>query len=98
MPTLLNLFGVDYDSRLQVGRDVFSDAEPLVLWPNSSWKTDKGTYNASTSTFTPVEGAEVDDGYVKRISAIVVNKINYSRQVLNLDYFRSLSSTLGITE
>lgn len=98
LPTLSNLFGVDYDSRLQVGRDVFSDAEPLVLWPNSSWKTDKGTYNASTSTFTPVEGAEVDDGYVKRISAIVVNKINYSRQVLNLDYFRSLSSTLGITE
>ena len=40
----------------------------------------------------------MDDGYVKRISAIVVNKINYSRQVLNLDYFRSLSSTLGITE
>ena len=98
LPTLSNLFGVDYDSRLLVGRDVFSDAEPLVLWPNSSWKTDKGTYNASTGIFTPAEGAVVDDGYVKRISAIVVNKISYSRQVLSQDYFRSLSSTLGITE
>ncbi|MDD5863087.1 MAG: LTA synthase family protein [Firmicutes bacterium] len=98
LPTLSNLFGVEYDSRLLVGRDVFSDAEPLVLWPNSSWKTDLGTYNASTGKFTPAEGVQVDGDYVKRISAIVTNKINYSREVLNLDYFRWLSSALGISE
>ncbi|MBR2809038.1 MAG: LTA synthase family protein, partial [Erysipelotrichaceae bacterium] len=37
VPTLYNLFGLDYDSRLLVGRDVFSDSAPLVLWPNYSW-------------------------------------------------------------
>lgn len=90
VPTLSNLFGVDYDSRLLVGRDVFSDADPLVLWPNCSWITDKGRYNARTNTFTPVEGAEIPDGYVDQIDTIVRQKIRYSREVLDLDYFAIL--------
>lgn len=87
LPTLSNLFGLEYDSRLLVGRDVFSEAEPLVLWTNYSWLTDKGSYDASTGTFTPKAGAEVDDTYVKRIKSVVGNKINYSKSVISLDYY-----------
>ena len=94
LPTVSNLFGFDYDSRLLVGRDVFSDAEPLVLWPDHSWITDKGTFDFDSGIFTPREGAEVDDGYVDRISAIVANKITYSRTVLDKDYFRKLSDSI----
>ena len=93
LPTLSNLFGVEYDSRLLVGRDVFSDAEPLVLWPNYSWKTDKGTY--VSGKFTPAEGVEVEDGYAERISAIVKNKITYSKSVAEKDYFNILAKELG---
>ena len=89
LPTLSNLFGVPYDSRLLVGRDVFSGAEPLVLWPDYSWKTDKGTY--MSGKFTPAEGAEIPEGYVETISAIVKNKITYSKSVAQLDYFNCLS-------
>ncbi|MBD5496072.1 MAG: LTA synthase family protein, partial [Lachnospiraceae bacterium] len=39
LPTLCNLFGVEWDSRLYVGRDVFSDALPLVFFGNYDWKT-----------------------------------------------------------
>ena len=95
LPTLSNLFGLDYDSRLLVGRDVFSDTEPLVLWPEFSWKTDKGTYEAESRTFTPAEGADVEDGYVERIKAIVSNKISYSREVQNMKYFQVLSDYLN---
>ena len=70
-----------------MGRDVFSEAEPLVLWTNYSWLTDKGSYDARTGTFTPKNDAEVDDTYVKRIKGIVGNKINYSKSVISLDYF-----------
>lgn len=90
LPTLSNLFGVEYDSRLIVGRDVFSDAEPIVLWYDYTWKTDKGIYNSENQTFTPAEGVEVDDAYVKRIKDIVYNKIYYSREVQNTDYFNYL--------
>ena len=85
LPTLSNLFGVVFDSRLMVGRDVFSDAEPLVLWNNFSWKTDKGYY--MKGKFTAAEGVEVDSDYVETISKIVQNKITYSRSVASHDYF-----------
>ena len=89
LPTLSNLFGVVYDSRLLVGRDVFSEAEPLVLWNNYKWKTDKGSY--MNGKFVPAEGVEVEDGYEARISAIVKNKINYSQSVAKYDYFNYLT-------
>ena len=90
LPTLSNLFGVEFDSRLLVGRDVFSDTEPLVMWTNYTWLTDKGRYDARTSTFTPNEGVTVDDGYVKRITSIVGNKINFSKSVISLNYYNIL--------
>ena len=94
LPTLSNLFGVAYDSRLLIGRDVFSDAAPLVFWPDYSWKTDKGTYNSSNRTFTPAEGVTVEEGYVKRISAQVGNKLTYSKAVQTNDYFNYVAEAL----
>ena len=99
LPTLSNLFGVDYDSRLLVGRDVFSDAEPLVLWPNGSWRTALGTYNSSTKTFTPAEGVtEVSDDYVSYISSVVSNKTKFSKSVANFNYYDVLSKLLKTAE
>ena len=95
LPTLSNLFGLDYDSRLLVGRDVFSDAEPLVLWPEFSWKTDKGTYDAETKTFTPAEGVTVEEGYVERIKNTVSNKINFCKKVQDQLYFNTLSKLMN---
>lgn len=98
LPTLSNLFGVEYDSRLMPGRDVFSDTEPLVFWTDYSWKTDKGTYNSSTRTFTPNEGVEVDEDYVDTIAAKVRNIITYSRAVQQNDYFDDLLPLLEEAE
>ena len=94
LPTLSNLFGLDYDSRLLVGRDVFSDTEAIVLWYDYTWITEKGNYNSATGKFTPKEGVEVEDGYVERISALVSNKIKYSREAASIDYFNYLSKEL----
>ena len=96
LPTLSNLFGVPYDSRLLVGRDVLSDAEPLALWPNFSWKTDKGQYDATTGIFTPAEGVEVSDGYVEYISSIVANKITYSKSVASTDYYDYVVAAMDV--
>ena len=96
LPTLSNLFGVPYDSRLLVGRDVFSQQEPLVLWPDHSWKTERGLYDASTGQFTPAEGQEeVSQTYIDGINAVVSNKITYSRWVLDQDFFNAVSEILN---
>ena len=85
LPTLLNLFGVDYDSRLLPGRDVFSDQEAIVYFTNYHWKTELGTFKGS---FYPNEGVEVPEGYVDRIKTIVKDKITYTKGVLWYDYYR----------
>ncbi len=87
VPTLSNLFGLDFDSRLLVGRDVFSKQEPLVIWSDYSWLTEKGYYSTSYGTFTPKEGVSVSEDYVDRMKAIVANKFSFSRGVLDYDYY-----------
>src|SRR5699024_5938254 len=64
VPTISNLLGLEFDSRLLMGRDVFSDAERLVIFSDRSYLTDLGHYDAITREFTPAEGAEVPEGYV----------------------------------
>lgn len=94
LPTLSNLFGVEYDSRLLVGRDVFSEEIPLVLWPDYSWRTDKGTYDASNMVFTPAEGQEVSDDYINYVSTLVHNKFKFCSSVQSSYYFNTLSKLM----
>lgn len=91
LPTLSNLFGTEFDSRLMPGRDVFSDAPALVFRTNYDWKTELGTYYASSGKFVPVsEDVEIPEDYVKTIKAIVKNKVSYCDGVLATDYFRKI--------
>ena len=106
VPTLCNLFGLEYDSRLYSGRDVFaanyeadkySNCMPLVVFANNkgqgnSWITAAGTYEASTKTFTPNKGITVDDDYVSRVNRLVAGKVNYSKLIIQEDYYRILFS------
>ncbi|MBD5485849.1 MAG: LTA synthase family protein, partial [Lachnospiraceae bacterium] len=88
LPTLCNLFGVEWDSRLYVGRDVFSDALPLVFFGNYDWKTDLGYYSSFRGIFTPTdEGAVIPEDYVKQISGMVRNRMTFSKSVLSHDYY-----------
>lgn len=88
LPTLCNLFGVEWDSRLYVGRDVLSDALPLVFFGNYDWKTDLGHYSSTSNTFTPAdENALIPEDYVKQISSIVRNRMTFSKSVLSCDYY-----------
>ncbi len=88
LPTLLNLFGCEWDSRLYIGRDVLSNAEGLYFDSGYNWKTEVGTYIASTGTFTPNPGYEdVGEAYIKRHNAIVANKVSFNRKVIYNPYF-----------
>lgn len=91
LPTLSNLFGTEYDSRLFPGRDVLSDTEALVFNMGYDWKTDYGTYFAVKDKFIPSDpDVVIPEGYVDTVSAIVRNKVRYCEGVLNKDYFRYL--------
>lgn len=90
LPTLSNLFGTNWDSRLFVGRDVFSNSLPLVFNANYDWKTDKGYYLSGSGTIYPNNGIEVDDNYIENIRTIVRNKMTYCDLYNTTDYFHHL--------
>ena len=88
IPTLSNLFGLEYDSRLLMGRDILSDSEPLVIFYNKSWITDKAMYDSRTGKATAlIEGEEVSAEYIQSINQQVANKFTFSKYILDYDYY-----------
>lgn len=87
LPTLLNLFGIEYDSRLIVGKDILSDYEGLAIFSNRSWVSDLGTYFANQRKFVPKEGITVDSDYVDRINKRVSNAFIMSKLIIDNDYY-----------
>lgn len=89
-PTISNLLGLEYDSRLLMGRDIFSNSEPLVLFQDKSFITDKGSYNSNTEKFTPTDDSKVDNDYINEISNIINSKFHYSTKILETDYYKKV--------
>ena len=93
LPTLSNLFGVEYDSRLLAGRDVFADTDHIVIWTNYSWKTEHAVYNASKKelTFYSEESQswseDMKQSYSDRIKKTVKNRFTLSKMLLDYDYW-----------
>ena len=90
LPTVLNLFGAEFDSRLLMGRDILSDSDPIVIFSDRSFITDKGRYNSLTEQFTPNEGVTIEEGYVDKINTIIYKKYQMSRLILENDYYRKI--------
>ena len=90
LPTLSNLFGLEYDSRLLMGRDILSDSPGLVVLSDRSYITDLGRYDSKADHFTPNEGAEIPEDYVVTTLRQVNNMFSYSKLILEQDYYAKL--------
>ena len=88
LPTVLNLFGMEYDSRIIMGKDILSSSPGLAIFKDKSWVTDKGTYYASTGKF--IANDEIDEDYVRNINNIVNNRTAISRMIVINDYYKYL--------
>ena len=93
LPTVLNLFGVDYDSRLLVGQDLLSDSEGLVAYSNRSWITDKGRYNSVTEENSANDGGVLSQEYVDKINTKVSNEFIISNKILESNYYKKVFTT-----
>lgn len=101
VPTLSNLFGLEFDSRLLSGHDIFatnygenrvSSSMPLVILPGpdgatKNWVTAAGSYNAYTDEFTPNPGVVVSNNYVSSVNLLVELQYNYARTLIQYDFY-----------
>lgn len=87
LPTIYNLFGIDYDSRLLMGSDIFSNSEHIVILSDRSFITSKGKYNSITGEFS---NPNVSKEYIDNINKIINEKFKMSSLILEKDYYKEL--------
>ncbi len=107
LPTVLNLFGVEYDSRLLSGRDILAEDVAIgevasnmhvAIFANLgygySWITAAGTYESSTKTFTANPGVVLEDeeAYVSAVKKLIQNRYTYAEYIVTKDYYSHIFS------
>ncbi len=90
LPTILNLFGVEYDSRLFIGNDIFSDEEGLAIFASRSWKSDKGIYYSDKGFV-----GEASDAYVTAINSRVANSFTISKLLVEKNVYEKIETRIG---
>lgn len=96
LPTLSNLFGLEYDSRLLMGSDVMAQGDHFALLKVNgwSWISTQGEYNSAKKSFTPSENCTLSDDeideYITYMNKIVKGKTAYSMQILKQDYYKHI--------
>ena len=91
LPTILNLWGFEYDSRLLAGTDVFSNGTHVAVLADKSYFTDKVWFNASTGQARYlVDESELPANYVENMIKYVKTKFSLSADILNTAYYNFL--------
>lgn len=87
LPTISNLLGLEFDSRLLMGKDIFSDSDPLVIFFNRSFITDKGKYNGVNYQFTSFSDINYTQKEIEQMVEAINAKFYYSARILETDYY-----------
>lgn len=100
LPTVLNLLGLPYESRLLTGRDVLADTTHMALLKDGSFLTSDVIYDANAGTFIWTEGEDTELG--ERLLSYASDQFTVSSAILATDYydfaFRSLKLSMGQEE
>ena len=94
MPTIVHLFGFEYDSRLFSGRDIFSDSAPLVVFSNRSFITDMASYNKKTGEVISRTGEPVSEEYVNTMKSYVRLLHKHSAGILNNNFYEYFNQAI----
>ncbi len=95
LPTLLNLFGFEYDSRLYSGSDILSDSYGLAFTSNQSFITDKIIYNSRYETYYKLDKSwKMPDGYIEAYIQIIKNRFTVASNILNYDFYAKIPQEL----
>lgn len=86
LPTLLNLFGVEYDSRLFMGKDILSNGDGMVVFGNRNIVTKDYKY----SNMKDIIYGEIDETEINKLKNDIYMKYRISRLMLENDYYNYL--------
>jgi phosphoglycerol transferase MdoB-like AlkP superfamily enzyme len=96
LPTLLNMFDMDYDPRLYLGTDVFSETHvSRAYFADGSWQDDRGFYYTPGNKMTYLDGATpYSDAELRAINSEIATRQRMSGSAIRSNYFDYLGEGL----
>lgn len=101
LPTLLNLFGFPYDSRMYAGRDILSDEEGMVIFNDRSYVTDAAIYKRGNDIIwlQDEEGndlipEEEKESYAQEKKQEVKDRYQFSAYILRENYYEKIEQAI----
>lgn len=91
LPTIYNLFGIEYDSRLYAGTDIFGNGTHIAQLYNKSFVTDlvKYDYASGEAVWFDIDGYDEEylDRYLEKMISIVKNRYAMSINIEQSDFY-----------
>ncbi len=95
LPTLANLFNLDYDPRLYLGTDLLSkDYKSLVTFADGSWKNENYYYDATKNKIVNFTDKEISIEELQAINEDINTKISVSSNAIKNNYFEYLEKKI----
>lgn len=95
LPTLANLFDLDYDPRVYGGVDLLSDSyEGIVVFADGSWRTDVAYYDATKGKINYIGDTKYTDEEIININNKVKNEMKMDNLAIKTNYFAYLEKVL----
>jgi len=99
LPTVYNLFGIDYDSRLYAGTDIFGNGIHIAQLYNKNFITDSVKYNFTTGEAQWLIDTEAYDeqllnSYLENAINTVKNRYAMSIEIERSDFYRFVSDNM----
>ena len=97
LPTVSNLMGWDYDSRMMVGQDILSPSEQFIMFPGLSWITDKYRYNAKKDSLQDLKTGEeisIPDEEFTKIKKKAYSWYTFSDMLYDTDFYKYVETQM----
>lgn len=100
VPTLANLFDLEYDPRLYMGEDILNPEyktsyKNRVIFSDGSWENAIGRYNATNGIMTYFGSEDYTNDEVISFNQEINNRINLSNLAITTNYFEYLEKSLN---
>ena len=97
LPTIANLFNLNYDPRLYGGIDLLSSEYPnVVAFADGSWRSDIAYYDATSGSINYTSDATYTNDEIIAINNSISNEISMDNLAIKKDYFTYLNKKLNI--
>ncbi len=92
LPTISNMFG--FDTTYELGHDIFSKNEKVVIFPNGNFLTNKVFYNYFRDDYVALTDEPIESDYIERLKEYTGIRLEVSNNIIVYDLIAKESQNL----